>query len=176
LIGEQQSAAMSEQIKQALEETLAPHLGALRDEIKDLVTQAVAQDAKIEALRRGMELARRENEMMRREFLTEIKRIEDKLAAELHAATADVQVVAAELRRVYDAIGAEIRRIDEKFSAEIRVNSAEIRRAEEALSTDFTRFEGIVDMRLIAMNEKLEFTRRELLAEMKVAEKMDTAA
>ena len=98
---------MSEQIKQALEETLAPHLGALRDEIKDLVTQAVAQDAKIEALRRGMELARRENEMMRREFLTEIKRIEDKLAAELHAATADVQVVAAELRRVYDAIGAK---------------------------------------------------------------------
>ena len=167
---------MSEQIKQALEETLKPHLGALRDEIKDLVTQAVAQDAKIEALRRGMELARRENELMRREFLTEIKRIEDKLAAELHAATADVQVVAAELRRVNDAIGAEIRRIDEKFAAEIRVNSAEIRRAEEALSTDFTRFEGIVDMRLIAMNEKLEFTRRELLAEMKAAEKMDTAA
>ena len=97
----------------SIEETLAPHLGALRDELKDLVTQAVAQDAKIEALRRGMELARRENEMMRREFLTEIKRIEDKLAAELHAATADVQVVAAELRRVYDAIGAEIRRIDE---------------------------------------------------------------
>ena len=31
-------------------------------------------------------------------------------------------------------------------------------------------------MRLIAMNEKLEFTRRELLAEMKVAEKMDTTA
>jgi hypothetical protein len=31
-------------------------------------------------------------------------------------------------------------------------------------------------MRLIAMNEKLEFTRRELLAEMKLAEKMDAAA
>ena len=103
---------MSEQIKQALRKPWRA-FGALRGELKDLVTQAVAQDAKIEALRRGMELARRENEMMRREFLTEIKRIEDKLAAELHAATADVQVVAAELRRVYDAIGAEIRRIDE---------------------------------------------------------------
>src|SRR6266540_1027127 len=131
---------MSEQIKQALEEILSPHLEALHGEIKDLTTQAVAQDAKIEALRRGMELARRETELMRREFL------------------------------------AEIRRVDDKFAAEIRVNSAEIRRAEEALSTDFTRFEGIVDMRLIAMNEKLEFTRRELLAEMKLAEKMDAAA
>jgi hypothetical protein len=167
---------MAEQIKQALEEILLPHFEALRGEIKDLVTQAIAQDAKIEALRRGMELARREADLMRREFLTEIKRIEDKLAAELHAASADVQVVAAELRRVNDAIGAEIRRVDDKFSAEIRANSAEIRRAEEALSTDFTRFEGIVDMRLIAMNEKLEFTRRELLAEMKLAEKIDTAA
>jgi len=167
---------MTEQIKQALEEILSPHLEAMRGEIKDLIAQAVAQDAKIEALRRGMELARREAELTRREFLTEIKRIEDKLAAELHAASAEVQVVAAELRRVNDAIGAEIRRVDDKFAAEIRANSAEIRRAEEALSTDFTRFEGIVDMRLITMNEKLEFTRRELLAEMKAAEKMNTTA
>src|SRR5262249_58665857 len=112
---------------------------------------------------RGRERGRGKAKLTRREFLTEIKRIEDKLAAELHAASAEVQVVAAELRRVNDAIGAEIRRVDDKFAAEIRANSAEIRRAEEALSTDFTRFEGIVDMRLITMNEKLEFTRRELL-------------
>jgi hypothetical protein len=162
---------MIEQIKQALEEFLSPHLEAMRGEVKDLTTQVIAQDAKIEALRRGMELARRETEMMRREFLTEIKRIEDKLAAELHVAVAEVQVVAAEVRRVNDAIGAELRRVDEKFAAETRAHSAEIRRVEEALSADFTRFEGIVDMRLIAMNEKLEFTRRELLAEMKLAEK-----
>ena len=167
---------MSEQIKQALEEILSPHLEAMRTEVKDLTTQVIAQDAKIEALRRGMELARRETELMRREILTEIKRVEDKFAAELHAASSEVQVVAAEVRRVNDAIGAEIRRVDDKFAAEIRINNAEIRRAEETLSTDFTRFEGIVDMRLIAMNEKLEFTRRELLAEMKLAEKMDAAA
>lgn len=164
------------EIKQALAEILSTHLEALRVEIRDLTTQTVAQDAKIEALRRGMELARREADLMRREFITEIKRVEEKLAAELHAASADVQVVAAEVRRVNDAIGAEIRRVDDKFSAEIRAISAEIRRSEESLSTDFTRFEGIVDMRLIAMNEKLEFTRRELLAEMKAAEKMDAAA
>src|SRR5262245_37106856 len=167
---------MIEQNKQVLGESLSPHLEAMRNEIKDLTTLVVAQDAKIEALRRGMELGRRETEMMRREFLTEVKRIEDKLAAELHVISAEAQVVAAELRRVFDAISAEIRRVDEKFVAETRANAAEIRRAEEALSTDFTRFEGIVDMRLIAMNEKLEFTRRELLAEMKVAEKLDTAA
>jgi hypothetical protein len=171
LRAEQQFAAMSEQIKQVLEEILSPHLEAIRGEVKDLTTQIIAQDAKIEALRRGMELARRETELTRREFLTEIKRIEDKLAAELHATTSEVHVVAAELRRVNDAIGGELRRIDEKFAAEIRANSIELRRVEEALSTDFTRFEGIVDMRLIAMNEKLEFTRRELLAEMKLAEK-----
>jgi hypothetical protein len=167
---------MNEQIKQVLEEFLSPHLEAIRSELKDISTQVIAQDAKIEALRRGLELGRRETEMMRREFLTEIKRIEDKLAAELHVTSAEVQVVAAELRRVYDAIGAELRRVDEKFAAETRANSAEIRRAEEALSTDFTRFEGIMDMRLVAMNEKLEFTRRELLAEMKAAEKLDKAA
>jgi hypothetical protein len=167
---------MTEQIKQSLEEILSLHLEAMRGEIKDLTAQVIAQDAKIEALRRGMELARREADVMRREFLTEIKRIEDKLAAELHAVSAEAQVIAAELRRVNDAIGAEIRRVDDKFAAEIRANSAEIRRAEESISTDFTRFEGIVDMRLITMNEKLEFTRRELLAEMKAAEKMDTAA
>jgi hypothetical protein len=167
---------MIEQIKQVLDEFLSPHLEAIRGEIKDLTTLVVAQDAKVEALRRGMELGRRETEMMRREFLTEIKRIEDKLAAELHANSAEVQVVAAELRRVYDAMSAELRRVDEKFAAETRANAAEVRRAEEALSTDFTRFEGIVDMRLVAMNEKLEFTRRELLAEMKVAEKLNTMA
>lgn len=167
---------MIEQIKQALEEAVSPHLEAMRGEIKDLTTQVAAQDAKIEALRRGMELARRETDLMRREFLAEIKHIEEKLAAELHADSAEVQVVAAELRRVNDTIGAELRRIDEKFAAEVRANSVEIRRAEEALSTDFTRFEGIVDMRLVAMNEKLEFTRRELLAEIKVAEKADAAA
>jgi hypothetical protein len=167
---------MIEQIKQVLDEFLSPHLEAMRGEIKDLTTQVIAQDAKIEALRRGMELARREAELTRREYLTEIKRIEDKLAAEMHAGSAEVQVVAAELRRVNDAIGAELRRIDEKFAAETRANSAEIRRAEESLSTDFTRFEGIVDMRLVAMNEKLEFTRRELLAEMKASEKVGTAA
>jgi hypothetical protein len=167
---------MNEQIKQVLEEFFLPHLEALRGEIKDLTMQVTAQGAKIEAMRRGMELARRENDLMRREFLGEIKRVEEKLAAEMHAASAGTQVVAAELRRVHDALGAEIRRIDDKFAAEIHANSVEIRRAEEALSTDFTRFEGIVDMRLIAMNEKLEFTRRELLAEMKVAEKIDRAA
>ena len=167
---------MIEQIKQALDEFLSPHLEQIRDEFKGLTTQVVAQDAKIEALRRGMELARRESELMRREFITEIKRIEDKLAAELHAATAETQVVAAELRRVFDAIGAEIRRVEEKLSSEIRSSATETRHVEEALSADFTRFEGIVDMRLIAMNEKLEFTRRELLAEMKLAEKVSTAA
>ena len=77
---------MSEQIKQALEEILSPHLEAMRTEVKDLTTQVIAQDAKIEALRRGMELARRETELMRREILTEIKRIEDKFAAELKLA------------------------------------------------------------------------------------------
>lgn len=166
---------MIEQIKQVLEEFLAPHLEGLRGEIKDLTTQVVAQDTKIEALRRGMELARRETDLMRREVLSEIKRIEEKLAAELHATSAETKVVAAELRRVNDAVGAELRRIDEKFAADIRANSADVRRAEETLSTDFTRFEGIVDMRLIAMNEKLEFTRRELLAEFKVAEKVGAA-
>ncbi|MGH9753160.1 MAG: hypothetical protein ACREA2_10280 [Blastocatellia bacterium] len=167
---------MIEQIKQVFEEFLAPRLEAMRGEIKDLTMLVVAQDAKIEALRRGMELARRETDLMRREFLAEIKRIEEKLAAELHAASAETQVVAAELRRVNDTIGVELRRIDEKFAADIRANSTEIRHAEETLSTDFTRFEGIVDMRLIAMNEKLEFTRRELLAEIKVADKVGAAA
>jgi septal ring factor EnvC (AmiA/AmiB activator) len=166
---------MIEQIKQALEDVLSPHLEAMRGEIKDLTTQVAAQDAKIEALRRGMELARREADLMRREFLAEINRVEEKLAADLRAASAETQVVTAELRRVNDALGGELRRIDEKFAAEIRANSTEIRRAEETLSTDFTRFEGIVDMRLVTMNEKLEFTRRELLAEMKAAEKVGAA-
>jgi len=59
---------------------------------------------------------------------------------------------------------------------EIRANSAEIQRVEEAILAEFTRSEGIVDMRLVAMNEMLEFTRRELLAEIKVADKEDEAA
>jgi len=59
---------------------------------------------------------------------------------------------------------------------EIRANSAEIRRVEEAILAEFTRFEVILDTRLVAMNEMLEFTRRELLAEIKVADKEDEAA
>ena len=59
---------------------------------------------------------------------------------------------------------------------EIRANSAEIRCVEEAILAEFTRFEVILDTRLVAMNEMLEFTRRELLAEIKVADKEDEAA
>ena len=59
---------------------------------------------------------------------------------------------------------------------EIRANSAEIQRVEEAILAEFTRFEVILDTRLVAMNEMLEFTRRELLAEIKVADKEDKAA
>jgi len=50
---------------------------------------------------------------------------------------------------------------------------------EETILADFTRFEGfegIGDMRMVAINEKLEFTRRELLGEIKVTEKEDIAA
>ena len=59
---------------------------------------------------------------------------------------------------------------------EIRANSAEIRRVEEAILAEFTRFEVILDTRLVAMNEMLEFMRRELLAEIKFEDKEDKAA
>jgi hypothetical protein len=47
---------------------------------------------------------------------------------------------------------------------------------EEAILADFLRFEVLLDMRLVALNEKLEFTSRELLAEIKVADKKNKAA
>ena len=59
---------------------------------------------------------------------------------------------------------------------EIRANTAGIRRVEEAILADFLRFEVLLDMRLVALNEKLEFTSRELLAEIKVADKKNKAA
>jgi hypothetical protein len=58
---------------------------------------------------------------------------------------------------------------------EIRANSAEIRRVQRAILADPRRFEVILDMRLVAMNEMLEFTHRELLAEIKFADKEDKA-
>jgi len=51
---------------------------------------------------------------------------------------------------------------------EIRSNSTEIRRVQEAILANLRRFEVILDMRLVAMNEMHEFTRRELLAEIKI--------
>jgi hypothetical protein len=42
---------------------------------------------------------------------------------------------------------------------------------EEAILADFTRFKGIVDRHLVAMCEKLEFTRYAPTAEIKVADK-----
>ena len=62
---------------------------------------------------------------------------------------------------------------------EYRAYSVEIQRVEETSLADFTRFEGfegIGDMRMVAINEKLKFTRRELRAEIKVTEKEDIAA
>jgi len=47
--------------------------------------------------------------------------------------------------------------------------SAEIRRVEETLSADFVRIESNVDVRLLAMNDRLENFRRQLLAEIKAA-------
>ena len=44
-----------------------------------------------------------------------------------------------------------------------------------SIDADFTRFKVILEC-LVAMNEMLEFTRRELLAEIKVADKEDEAA
>src|SRR5687767_5423109 len=57
---------------------------------------------------------------------------------------------------------AEIRRVDEKLSAEIR-------RVEDTLSSDFVRIETNVDVRLVAMDQRIESLRRELLAEIKAA-------
>jgi len=93
------------------------------------------------------------------------------LSAQVAAQDIKIESVRREIELTRREFLAEIRRIDEKFTAEIRANAAEIRRVEETLSADFTRFEGIVDARLISMNEKLEFTRRELLAEIKAADK-----
>jgi len=47
---------------------------------------------------------------------------------------------------------------------------------EEGILAIFTRFDVILDIRLVAMNEMLEFMRRELLAEIKFADKEDKAA
>ncbi len=141
---------MIEQFKQVLQDFLAPKLEAINGEIKSLQAQVAALDTKFEAkftLLQGM------IEGTRREFQGEIRRIEDKFTAQIHANSAEIRVVAAEVRSVNDTL------------------SAEIRRVEETLSADFVRLEEKVDGRLAAMNEKLEFTRRELLAEIKAADK-----
>jgi len=104
----------------------------------------------------------------------EIKALSAQLAAQdtkIDGLRREIESVRREIELTRREFLAEIRRIDEKFTAEIRANSAEIKRVEETLSADFTRFEGIADARLISMNEKLEFTRRESLAEIKAAGK-----
>jgi hypothetical protein len=53
---------------------------------------------------------------------------------------------------------------------EIRANPAE-RSVEAAILADFTGFKRIVDKRLVARRENLEFTRSELAAEIEVADK-----
>ena len=86
-----------------------------------------------------------------------------------------------------DGIKGDIRALDAKFSGKIetidtKVESfrrellSEIRRVEEVLSTDFVRLEEKVDLRLAgvdlklaAINEKIDLQHRELLAEIKAA-------
>ncbi len=70
----------------------------------------------------------------------------------------------------------EIQTLGMKVDVSMRVLSAGIRRAEATLSANFRRMEGTVDAHLAgmkdslaAMNDKIESTRCELLAEMKAA-------
>jgi hypothetical protein len=73
---------MIEQIKQVLQDFLAPQLEAIRGDIR-------AMDAKFEAkfalLDTKIDSMRREIELMRREFSAETRRIDQKFTAEIHA-------------------------------------------------------------------------------------------
>ena len=73
-----------------------------------------------------------------------------------------------------EGIRGDIRATNMKVEGIRRELLAEIRRVEEVLSTDFVRLEQKVDLRLanidsrfVSMNEKLDFQRRELLAEIR---------
>jgi len=73
-----------------------------------------------------------------------------------------------------EGIRGDIRATNMKVEGIRRELLAEIRRVEEVLSTDFVRLEQKVDLRLanidsrfVSKNEKLDFQRRELLAEIR---------
>lgn len=146
---------MIEEFKQLLQDFLAPKLEAINGEIKSLGAQIAAQEVKFDA---KFALLQTMIEATRREFIAEIKRIEEKFTAEIRANSAEIHANSAEIR----AVVAEIKRVEQKFDAEIR-------RVEGTLSADFVRMEGQVDTRLVAMTDKVESVRRELLAELKAA-------
>ena len=91
---------------------------------------------------------------------------------QLEAIRADIRRLEAKvdaLEAKIDAIAMKLEGYRRELVPKIGGLESEIRRVEDTLSSDFVRMESIVDIRLNAMNEKIDTFRRELLAEIKAA-------
>ena len=83
-----------------------------------------------------------------------------------------LEAIRGDIRRLeakVDAIAMKLEGYRRELVPKIGGLESEIRRVEDTLSSDFVRMESIVDVRLNAMNEKIDTFRRELLAEIKAA-------
>ena len=83
-----------------------------------------------------------------------------------------LEAIRGDIRRLeakVDAIAMKLEGYRRELVPKIGGLESEIRRVEDTLSSDFVRMESIVDIRLNAMNEKIDTFRRELLAEIKAA-------
>lgn len=150
---------MNEQFKEGPPDVLASLLEAVRGEIKALRAQVVAQDAKIETIRR--------------ELTAEVWRIDEKYSAELRRLDGKYR---AELRRLRRIPESDIRRVEQRLESDIRhldqSRSIDLRRVEDSFSANFAGLEGRLDIRLQTTNDRLESTRREILAVIKAAERV----
>ncbi len=161
-----------QEIKELLQNFIAPQLEAIRGDIKALDTKisAIEQifDSKLSAV---------EQKLDSRLSAVE-QRFDSRLASVEQTFAMHFEVIEVKLSNLNDA---NLRLFD-RVEGVRRELSAEIRRVEETLSADFVRIEssvdlrlGNVDVRLTAMNEKIELVRREMVAEIKALGKIQPA-
>ena len=147
---------MIEEIRDLFQNFIAPQLESIKGDIKAL-------DAKLTATRDALD--------------TKIGALDTKIDFRAEALDAKIDLLDAKIDFKSDAVEARGDALDTKLESYRREVVGEVRRVEQVFSTDFVRPEEKVDLlrlanmdtKLVAMNEKLDIHRRELLAEIRAA-------
>jgi hypothetical protein len=143
---------MIEKIRELFQNLIAPQLEALKGDIRALDSKSVSR---MDALDSKLDI---EFDALESKLDTKFEMLQDRIAAVDARLEVYRRELLSEIRRVEETLSADFVRLEQKV--DLRLENIDARVAGANQTTD---------TRLATMNEKLEFQRRELLAEIRAA-------